>query len=459
MEDFKDVMLSEPPQRFAGGQPSHVTSNALSLESYKGILLCDRPADARANRTSNQLPPFLPPGNTDLDRGNGNLGLPPSLETRARNQLSTQSRTTGVARPGETIARSSKAALTKHRKWLSSFAGEMKKMKEQEKDVQYRAAVREATLRDREAAKRRGEGSLVNSNAPRAVEYEQESPASAAPAAREENVADHVPTPPPPQSKPAKKKGGAGKKKPKWAMTEQEAEDAEFDEARDLMDFAAELDFDAFVKDFEVQEALAIMRDRVKEIAEEKGIDIDEARRQRAEAADDDDDDAASVITTSTVARARAAGGGAKAVKARRAAEADGEGDDNKPAWNDSTSTTIRKALQGDAMKLAEKVLQSSDQLRKVHSKASMARLLEDAAMEVGAIPGSYGTAKGRSAAAATSIPSEAMLVPPRIATVAAEATGDAGNVPQPAKRVLTEMRQSKSKAQNLPYLYRCPSI
>jgi len=447
MEDFKDVMLSEPPQRFATGQPSHVTSNALSLESYKGILLCDRPADARQNRSANQLPPFLPPGNTDLDRGNGNLGLPPSLETRAKNQLST----TGRARPGETIARSSKAALTKHRKWLSSFASEMKRMKEEEKDQQYRATVREAALREREAAKRRGEGSLVNSSAPQAGGSAAPAPAAPAPAddQPEQQASQTPPAPAPPSGKPPKKakKAKGGSKKPKWAMTEEEAEDAEFDEARELMDFAAELDYDAFVKDFEVQEALAIMRDRVKEIAEEKGIDLEEARRARRA---DDDDDAASVTTTSTVARARAAGGGAKAVRARRAAGDDDASEaGDRPAWNDSTSTTIRKALAGDALKLAERVLQTSDQLRKVHSKMSMAKLLEDAAMEIGA---------GQTQRHVT-LPAESVIVPPRIATVAAEATGDAGNAPQPAKRILTEMRQSKSKAQNLPYLYRCPSI
>jgi len=421
MEDFKDVMLSEPPQRYTGASNAPITSNALSLESYKGILLCDRPADMRAARHGQSVQPFLPPGNTDMDRGNGNLGLPPSLESRAKGA-------TNRATRGETQNRSRNTALSRHRKWLQSFATEMKKMQEEKSEAQIRQSIREATLRDREASKRR------------------DGPADS-------TVAVAAPsTPPEPKPAAAAPKSKRGKAKPKWAMTDEEAEDAEFAEARDLVDFAAELDFDSFIKDFEVQEAIAIMRDRVKEIAAEKGIDLETARRSRRKAdAEDEDDDAASVATASTTTREirRAV---KKASKAREAGEKeeDGADDGGRPGWDDSTSTTIRKALEGDALKLAERVLQTSDALRKVHSKMSMARLLEDVAMEI-----NQGKTQRQVA-----LPAESVIVPPRIAMIAAEATGAHGTAaPQPQKRVLTEMRHSKTMAQNLPYLYRCPSI
>lgn len=324
MEDFKDVMLSEPPQRYTNASSAPMTSNALSLESYKGILLCDRPADVRAARYGSSQQAFLPPGNTDMDRGNGNLGLPPSLETRARNAMNRATR-------GDTQNRSRNTALSRHRKWLQSFATEMKKMQEEKTEAQIRQTVREATLRDREANKRR-EG--------------------VAPSAADSTAAVAAPsTPPEPKSSPAAaaapKTKKAGKSKPKWAMTEEEAEDAEFADARDLVDFAAELDFDSFIKDFEVQEAIAIMRDRVKEIAAEKGIDLETARRARRKADDeDDDDDTASVATTSTTTREIR-----RAVKKASKARADGDEaeDGSRPGWDDSTSTTIRKALEGDA--------------------------------------------------------------------------------------------------------------
>ena len=57
------------------------------------------------------------------------------------------------------------------------------------------------------------------------------------------------PTPPKPKASPKASKGGACK--PKWAMTEGEADGAEDDEAADLVDFAASLDYDAYIDDLE----------------------------------------------------------------------------------------------------------------------------------------------------------------------------------------------------------------
>lgn len=428
MEDFKDVMLSEPPQRYTSNAPAATSaSNALSLESYKGILLCDRPADTRTNRGRSELAPFLPPGNTDMDRGNGNLGLQPSIEARSKVQLTRAGRSEGQRPPKN-------PALSRHRQWLVSFAGEIKKMQESKGSAEIRESMRKTALREREAAKRR--------NGPSDSQVADEAAAS------DEKLA---PITPPAKSAAASgtKKAATkkGKSKPKWAMTEEEAEEAEFAEARDLVDFAAELDYEGFIKDFEVQEALAIMRDRVKEIAAEKGIDLD---AERAAAAEYDDDDAASVITTSTTTGEPRRRPKQQSVKRSKANAGDDDRADDRPGWDESTNTAIRKALQGDALKLAERVLQSSDALRKVHSKMSMAKLLQDVAMEVNA-----GTTQRQ-----VTLAHEAVLIHPRVAIVAAEATGNGATSGAPQqKRVLTDLRQSKSHVQNLPYLYRCPSI
>jgi hypothetical protein len=443
MEDFKDVMLSEPPPRYAGASAAApTTSNALSLESYKGILLCDRPADIRDARRGPQNAPFLPPGNPEMDRGNGNLGLQPSMEARAKNALTRSSR-------GDLQGRAKNAALSKHRKWLQSFASEMKKMQEEKTNAQIRQSMREGTLRDREATKRREGTYTADGDSNAAVVAAPSTPPQGSDAAAAKSSKK-----PPAGASTKTAKSGGGKAKPKWAMTEEEAEDAEFAEARSLVDFAAELDYDAFIKDFEVQEALAIMRDRVKEIAAEKGIDLEAARRERIAAGDgasDDDDDAASVITTASTTT-REIRRAAKTAAKRRASEEEGAGgaEEGRTAWDNSTSTALRKALAGDALKLAERVLQTSEHLRKVHSKLSMARLLEDVAMELD---------NGKTQRQVT-LPREAVIIPPRIAMVAAEATGTHGSTAaQPQKRVLTDMRHSKTQAQNLPYLYRCPSI
>jgi hypothetical protein len=41
--------------------------------------------------------------------------------------------------------------------------------------------------------------------------------------------------------------------KPKWALTQQEAEHSEEAEVDDLLSFAAELDYESFINDFEIR--------------------------------------------------------------------------------------------------------------------------------------------------------------------------------------------------------------
>merc|ERR1711991_410690 len=123
-------------------------------------------------------------------------------------------------------------ALSRHRKWLQTFATEIKKLKQQESDAVIRQSVRDATLREKEARKRRGQSPTGTTSVERQAQSET------VPAEADEKPIESQP------HTNAKK----SKKKPKWAMTEEEADDAEFDEARDLVDFAAELDYDGFIK-------------------------------------------------------------------------------------------------------------------------------------------------------------------------------------------------------------------
>lgn len=54
-----------------------------------------------------------------------------------------------------------------------------------------------------------------------------------------------------------------------WAMTEKELEEQKENEIDDLLEFAYELDYEKYMEDFEVRQALAIIRDRVKEIKQD----------------------------------------------------------------------------------------------------------------------------------------------------------------------------------------------
>lgn len=70
-------------------------------------------------------------------------------------------------------------------------------------------------------------------------------------------------------SKKAGKKGAkAGK--PAWAQTAAQMEDAKEAEIDDLLEFAYELDYEKYMEDYEVRQALGIIKDRVKEMTQEE---------------------------------------------------------------------------------------------------------------------------------------------------------------------------------------------
>lgn len=68
-----------------------------------------------------------------------------------------------------------------------------------------------------------------------------------------------------------KKKGAKKSEKPAWAVTEKQQEDAKEKEIDELLEFAYELDYEKYMEDYEVRQALAIIKDRVAEITNEEG--------------------------------------------------------------------------------------------------------------------------------------------------------------------------------------------
>jgi len=60
-----------------------------------------------------------------------------------------------------------------------------------------------------------------------------------------------------------------GTKKPAWAVTDKQREDAKEAELDDLLNFAYDLDYEKYMEDFEVRQALAVIKERVNEITQE----------------------------------------------------------------------------------------------------------------------------------------------------------------------------------------------
>ena len=71
---------------------------------------------------------------------------------------------------------------------------------------------------------------------------------------------DNLGVPPP---KPVAKKGKGGSKKPAWATTEKQQEEEKEKEIDDLLEFAYELDYEKYMEDFDVRQALEVIKQRV----------------------------------------------------------------------------------------------------------------------------------------------------------------------------------------------------
>jgi len=89
--------------------------------------------------------------------------------------------------------------------------------------------------------------------------------AKAAPVAEQEFKVDPAKRPESSHSKTKAKKAA----KPAWATTEKQAEEVKEAEIDELLEFAYELDYEKYMEDFEVRQALALIKERVSKIKEE----------------------------------------------------------------------------------------------------------------------------------------------------------------------------------------------
>eukprot|EP01060_Flectonema_neradi_P040749 TRINITY_DN9403_c1_g1_i4.p1 TRINITY_DN9403_c1_g1~~TRINITY_DN9403_c1_g1_i4.p1 ORF type:complete len:485 (+),score=103.63 TRINITY_DN9403_c1_g1_i4:55-1455(+) len=466
MEEFKDVMLSEPPARGyagesnVGGMRDGGISGGRSFENYKGILLCDRPSDQRLVVGITEQP-FLPPGRPERDLfgmpgrdQDGCLGLQPSSERVNRNNVARQAR-------NENGRNVQPTALSKHRKWLKTLTADTKRLKlnqieaalekeERQKRFQESERIKRLTLRDGQETdgvdvakvlgkSKSGSKTVASSESEYATEkdsvVEQDSSPrqdelpvlspSSLPAA-EQSTADKIERQP---SAPSSKK--KSKAKPKWAMTEDEAFDTEMRDAEKLVDFAMNLDYDTFIEDYEVREALSIMRQRVEELAAQKGCEITRT--------------SAALSDTASISSSQFVGDAAEKEKARAERRAARRAAHEKD-WDTSSNIDdkVTKLIGNDALQLADYILAKSETLKQIHSKQSLAKILEDVAVNKNI------NIDRRE----KTIPLSSEVQKPVISDI----TGDT-NTSMKQKRILTDLKHSKEYVQNLPYLYRCPSI
>jgi len=178
-----------------------------------------------------------------------------------------------------------------------------------------------------------------------------------------------------PEDKPKAVVSKANSSKPKWALTEEKAEAVEDDEADELVDFANNLDYDSYIDDLEVRQALSVIRERidtekamaaVAQAAEDADLAVEDAGGDWREAflsgwnGEDDAQERGSVRSSAAPKRA-AAGETAQ-----------------QPDWDSSTAMgDTKKAASEDARQRAAELLESNPGLAAKHSVKSLAAVVQ----------------------------------------------------------------------------------
>lgn len=455
MEEYKDVILSQAPAMYGktGQAPG------IAMESYKGILLCARPSNlplgpsfqlrgdapndgtgGLSTKSGGVAPAFIPGGATETP-----VGLGPSAEERATMERNHRKRLENYRNRRANAS----TVLSRHKRWLRSFAAEVRKMKEGEIEREVELARRAEQFRQQWAQKHaEAEGRQSVKEQP----HQQEA------AVNVERDGDGA------KKQAAVTTTAKKKKKPKWALTEDEALEDELAGADELLEFAKNLDYEKYISDYEVAGALAIMRERVEEIARENNWskeavkqaadDEDEGEDEEGEEEGAGDDHVAANIAGRPRGEHRTPGQAICTAAAKRAAPC--KLAIHKRGWDKSTSISgvLKRAIFRDTLVLAERILASSVSMQKIHTKYSLARVLQRCVLN------------GDSVAEAMQKPSiggsKGLDEVPRVVKVHPDATGlekKEDSVDGGTQRVLLALQRSKERTQGLPYLYRCPAL
>lgn len=272
----KEILISQPPP--AAAMPNSSASNTMGMSAmtamppapppisnYKGVMLCDRPISKDAGlhaglygvSDSGGQPPFL-----SMVHAKHQLGLVPSKESRM---------SLGDTKKGPTSRKTE--FLAKHKKWLQQFAQAQKSGEQKKEDDAVAAAERRKKF---EEYSRRMRDSI------RGIKRNVSDPDAREDAvmkllggsmvgdgtATTELVAPAKPATPKmaPQESARQTSSARGQHKPAWAMTETQVEEMEEAELNDLLEFAEKLDYEKYIDDLEVRQAVVAVQTRINEI-------------------------------------------------------------------------------------------------------------------------------------------------------------------------------------------------
>eukprot|EP00438_Fugacium_kawagutii_P032855 Skav216114 [mRNA] locus=scaffold1946:131761:137288:+ [translate_table: standard] len=309
------------------------------LGNFKGVMLCNRPSDG-TKLASDGKEPFR-----SAVAQTSELGLRP-----VRNFKPTIKK------------RGPSAALRRHVRWLRELQEQMREDRQQveqeEQDAEEKRQKLKITFDKHRAAVRDMVKAKARLSETSAMEKERPAPAKAS--------------------------------KPLWAMTEQEKDHFEEEEADDLINFVENLDFDEFVGDLEFRQALGALKDRAGKLQKQQDAFKDELFANFNAYDDEEASTAAGSAKLEDGVDGQGIVGDLKSeysVASSRRCRKEGRENVQKD-WDNSTNADDRPEVDQEAKDMAEAVLEQNPKFRAIHSGASVQKIIEkvkgDQAAEAG---------------------------------------------------------------------------
>lgn len=338
----KEVMLSDGPG--GGGGDFSAPPPPGGLGNFKGVMLCNRPTEISMDKAVSGGDAPAPFKSTVSATHNDQLGLAPC---KAR-EFKTDS---------EAKLRGPSAALRKHVKWLKQLQKEMgeersKIEEEHQQDEKKKERMKKFCEKQRDAVK-----SLLTSD----FDVKQEHLEQAVQVSRKDKDGKRI--------------------KPLWAMTENEKDKFQEEEANELLAFADNLDFDQYIGDLEFRQNLEVLKDRAGKLVQEQDsfkedivnqFNEDEETTAAGSPREDAENRSLDLEGSSLGIGEGVDGLGGK--KSRRSKKMEGA-----PDWDSSTccGDELQSAVADEDRDMAAKILEQNPGVRAIHSEKSIQKILE----------------------------------------------------------------------------------
>lgn len=210
-----------------------------SIGNYKGVMLCNRPNDPKNGLNKDGPTPFV-----SRVTPHDQIGLNPTSKLPAHS-----------GKKGKSLE-----VLKKHKQWLRDL---QKKKEEEEKLARDQTAAEEEKklkIKNKAEKKRKQleDGEVISIG--ESVDAASKGDISVRTGKlTEKNLKNHE-----------KRTREEKKRKPKWALTEEQVEVEEDKEVDDLLNFVADLDYENFINDLDVRQALEIVKERVEDLKKDR---------------------------------------------------------------------------------------------------------------------------------------------------------------------------------------------